>query len=328
VLIALAIAGPSAAASLFDETSILEVTLEGPLSSVSQDSRDRGERPFTIRGDGYATDVDVRMRGKSRAEHCRFPPLRLDFAAKTLRDGPFAGQNKLKLVTHCRGKPEYEQNVLEEYAAYLILNVLTDMSFRVRLLRITYVDTDTPGEGPLTRFGFVIEPDEALARRMGGDALKVRDVTRTMLEPQNAALIYIFQYLIGNTDWSLVRFFHGEFCCHNGKLFHVDGRIYYVPYDFDMSGLVNARYAKPQPELRLRSVRVRRYRGYCTDSATLRAALRAVLRQRAAILEVFEGLPGLTDKNRRRQSRYIEGFFDTAETKEDKLLREFERRCL
>lgn len=328
VLIVLATAGPCAAASLFGDTSVMDVTLEGPLSSVTSDARERGERPFTIRVDGFSTDVDVRLRGKSRAEHCRFPPLRLDFAAKTLHDGPFAGQNKLKLVTHCRGKSEYEQNVLEEYAAYLMLNVLTDMSYRVRLLRVSYVDTDTPGEGPLTRFGFVIESDDALARRIGGDVLKVRDVSRTMLEQQNAALVYVFQYLIGNTDWSLVRFLDGEFCCHNGKLFRVAGRNYYVPYDFDMSGLVNARYARPQPELRLRSVRVRRYRGYCTDNATLRAALRSVLRQKAAILNVLEDLPGLTDRNRLRQSRYIEAFFDTAENKEDKLLREFERRCL
>lgn len=327
LLVALAVPEPCDAASVFDDQSVLDVTLEGPLSSVIKDTEERSERAFTLRLNGEATDVAVRMRGKSRAVHCRFPPLRLDFAREDTQGAMMAGQNKLKLVTHCKRSADYEQNVLEEYAAYRILNVLTEISFRIRLLRVRYVDTDRPGNDPVTRYGFLVESDDELARRIGGEPLAARNVTRTMIDKNHAALVYVFQYLIGNTDWSLVRFFDDEFCCHNGKLFSVGERNFYIPYDFDMSGLVAARYAKPKPELRLRSVRVRRYRGYCTDSATLAEALHAVVGQRDNISAVISELPGLSEKSRKKQYRYVQDFFAAAE-KEGKLLKEFERRCL
>lgn len=328
LLVILAAPGAVRAAPLFDDDALLDITLAGPLRAVVEDTEERRERAFSLTVDDEVLDVAVRVRGKSRVVHCKFPPLRLNFVREDTGEGLFAGQNKLKLVTHCKGSAEYEQNLLEEYAAYRILNVLTDISIRARLLRIRYVDTDAAGAGAITRYGFVIESDKGFAERIGGDQLAVRDVTRRLLDKRHAELVYVFQYLIGNTDWSLLRYWHDEFCCHNGKLFAVGNHNYYVPYDFDMAGLVSARYAKPQPELRLRSVRVRRYRGYCTDDDTRRAALRDVAGQRDAVLKVISDLPGLSEKNRKRQYRYLEDFFVLAVEKEDKLLREFARRCL
>ncbi|MGI9236823.1 MAG: hypothetical protein ACR2QZ_05470 [Woeseiaceae bacterium] len=316
------------ASTLFDDKTVLEITIEGPLSTVIDDTKERQQQAFSINVSGEETEVFVRLRGKSRLVHCQFPPLRLNFAADDNVDSVFAGQDKLKLVTHCKKSQDYESNVLEEYAAYQILNILTDLSFRTRLLRIRYIDTDEPRHEPITRFGFLVESDEELASRLGGEALLVRDVTRSMLDERHAALIYVFHYLIGNTDWSLVRYFHDEHCCHNGKLLSIGEKNYYIPYDFDMSGLVNARYAKPQPELRLRSVRVRRYRGYCTDSVTLKEALKFMVSHRNEILAVIADLPGLREKDRSKQLRYVEDFLEAAENQEAKLLKEFERRCL
>ncbi len=262
-----------------------------------------------------------------RPDAIRRRTLRLDFASESVEDTEFAGQDKLKLVTHCKGSGQYEQNILEESAAYRILNVLTALSFRIRLLHVNYVDTDRPGSAAVTRYGFVIESDEEFARRIGGQPLGVRNVSRNMLDARHAALVYVFHHLIGNTDWSLVRYFDDEYCCHNGKLFSMGNSNYYIPYDFDMSGLVNAGYAEPQPELRLRNVRTRRYRGYCTDRAVLTEALRAIVSQRDAILGVVTELPGLSAKNRQRQLHYLDKFFAMA-AKEDKMLDEFEWRCL
>ena len=44
------------------------------------------------------------------------------------------------------------------------------------------------------------------------------------------------------------------------------GKTTYVPlaYDWDWSGAVNARYARPDPRLQIRSVTERLMRGYCT----------------------------------------------------------------
>ena len=315
------------AAALFDSGEILDITLEGPLSAVIRDDKHRGERAFSLRLDGATIPVAVRLRGKSRVEFCSFPPLRLNFATKLAKDTIFAGQDKLKLVTHCKGSDEYEQNLLEEVLAYRLVNTLTDISVRTRLLRVTYVDTDKSGAAPISRFGVLIESDEELAERIGGHPLRIRNLRRGVLDVEHSALMYVFHYLIGNTDWSLVRNFEDDYCCHNGKLVRVGERNYFLPYDFDMSGLVNARYAEPQPELRLRSVRTRRYRGYCTDPAAVKEALRLVVSRRDEIMGQIEGIPGLKPSNQQRQQRYLEKFFAVAR-KEDKLLKEFERRCL
>lgn len=319
--------GASHAASLFEDDTVLDVTLAGPLAAVIEDSDERGERRFTISVDGIETAVAVRTRGKSRVELCNFPPLRLNFSSDHAEGTVFAGLDKLKLVTHCRRSGDYQKNVIEEYAAYRIMNVLTDVSLRVRLLRVGYVDTEKPGRDPDVHFAFIIEADESLVARLGASMLNVPHVTKGMFNAEHAALGFVFQYLIGNTDWSFVRVLDDEHCCHNGKLISIGEQSYYLPYDFDMSGLVDARHARPNPRLKLKSVTVRRYRGYCTDQAILRGAIRAVLRQREPILDVIAGLPGLHRKEIASRTRYLQKFFDRA-ADEDRLIQEFERRCL
>ncbi len=274
------------------------------LRSRAAVDRHRGFRrtpgtPLHVSVDGIETAVAVRTRGKSRVELCNFPPLRLNFSSDQAEGTVFAGQDKLKLVTHCRRSGDYQKNVIEEYAAYRIMNVLTDVSLRVRLLRVGYVDTEKPGRDPDVHFAFVIEADESLVARLGASMLKVPHVTKGMFNAEHAALGFVFQYLIGNTDWSFVRVLDDEHCCHNGKLISIGEQSYYLPYDFDMSGLVDARHARPNPRLKLKSVTVRRYRGYCTDQAILRGAIRAVLRQREPILDVIAGLPGLRQEGDR-----------------------------
>lgn len=319
--------GTGHASPLFEDDAILDVSLTGPLSRVINDTVERREQGFTLSVDGVDLDVLVRMRGNSRALKCSFPPLRLNFSSSHADGSIFAGQKKLKLVTHCKRPDDYEANVLEEYAAYRIYSLLTDFSFRTRLLRIRYVDSDDPGREPLLRFAFLIESENGLATRLGGELLAVPHLTRNMLDAQYSALGYVFHYLIANTDWSQVRFIDDDRCCHNGKLVRVAERHYLVPYDFDMSGLVNARYAKPHPELRLRSVRIRRYRGYCTTEEVLRNALRTVSGRREDIMRIIEELPASSEKDTRSRSSFLQGFFKAA-SNEDKLLRKFENRCL
>jgi len=327
VLFALVLCGTGQGSSLFDDDTILDITLQGPLSKVIDDSVERREQAFSLSDGDVGIEVGVRMRGKSRAVHCRFPPLRLNFSAAEGSGSIFAGQDKLKLVTHCKSSAEYERNVFEEYAAYRIMNLLSDISFRARLLRIRYVDTDRPSAETFVRYGFVIEPDDAFASRHDGEVLKTPHVTRTMLDPRHSALVYVFQFLIGNTDWSLVRPLDDDYCCHNGKLFSIAERNHYLPYDFDMSGLVDARYARPQRELGISSVRTRRYRGYCTDRDAVKNALQTIVGHRDGIMRIIENFPDSFEKETKSGTRYLDGFFEQA-ANEDKLLRKFERRCL
>ena len=209
-----------------------------------------------------------------------------------------------------------------------MFNLISDVSYRVRLLHITYTDTDGRlSENVFDRHGFLVESASALAERVGGQPVDVPGVSRRSLDSQQAATVYIFQYLIGNTDWSLVTADEDDTCCHNGDLLDIGTSRYYVPYDFDLSGLVNAPYARPDPSVRISSVTKRKYRGYCISTDAIQEALRAIRARRADFLELIGQLPGLSQKEVAAMTKYIERFFVRTED-EDKALRSFERACL
>lgn len=316
------------ASPLFDDQAALEVELVGPIRSLLRNKEDRQEFPFVLRVGGRELSVDVGLRGKSRLKHCPFPPLRLAFDRSETDPSVFEGQDELKLVTHCENSNSGEQNLLEEYLAYRIFNLLSDFSYRVRLLRMHYIDSDGRVERDAkSRYAFVIEPTAQLADRLDTEKLKLPAVPKKKLDAEQAARVYVFQYLVGNTDWSLVASRDGGRCCHNGRLLGRDEKIFYVPYDFDQAGIVNASYAKPHPVVRLPNVRMRRYRGYCTDPDTLRAAVRHVNLRRDEIIELVRGTPGLKQRDAERTVDYLMAYFDKA-ANEDKLLAKFDKKCL
>jgi hypothetical protein len=89
-------------------------------------------------------------------------------------------------------------------------------------------------------------------------------------------LISVYHYMIGNTDYSQIKGAAGGRCCHNHVLFGIEnGRIWSVPYDFDQAGLVDAPYAAPAPQFKLRSVEQRLYRGRCYNNENLDQTLDA-----------------------------------------------------
>lgn len=316
----------SGPAPLFEDDRLLAIELRGPLSETVDDRDDRAERPFLLAAEGQEWTVQVRVRGHSRSRPgvCRFPPLRLRFEGAS---GVFEGQEKLKLVTHCQSGARGDTDVMEEYLAYRAFNLLSESSFRVRPLLISYVDTAGEAEDPARpRYGFFIEPAEQLAARIGGVPIDLEGMSLARLNQQQAALVYVFQYLIGNTDWSLATSDNKDQCCHNGLLVEVDDLIDYVPYDFDLSGLVDARYAKPAPPLRIPNVRVRRYRGYCTNPAVLAAALQKARDSETGLYEIVRNAPGLDADERDAATEYLARFYELAGD-ERKLLSKFEGRC-
>ena len=323
--------GPARGQSLFGDESALEVTLSGPLHAIIKNKKSeiREEKPFKLTAEGIEHDVQVRLRGRSRIEACDFPPLKLNFTRDQVAGTVFVGQDKLKLVTHCSSSRFAEADVLEEFAAYKILNILTDTSFRVRALRIRYIDSDgRVSDLEESKIGFLIEAKKQLGERIGGNPVEKAGVSLKQLDPEHSALVYVFQYLIGNTDWSLAAARGEEFCCHNVTPIEIDSRLNPVPYDFDMSGLVNARYALPDEDLRrIKKVTQRLYRGYCTDQAILRETLQLIRQNREKITQVINDLPLLTTKQKEKKIDFLDKTFDDAE-KEDKLIKQFERSCL
>ena len=326
--ILLVLASPAGASPLFESDDVLVFSLTGPLGSLIEEKKHETDRTFVFRANGVEQLINVRVRGKSRKRVCGFPLLRLEFGEGSSRQTPFAGQSKLKLVTHCTDRGSSEKNLLEEYASYKIFNLISEISYRVRLARITYTDSDRKlDQTTFDRYGILIEPASELAERVGGQPAKVEGVSIRSLDSRQAARVFIFQYLIANTDWSLVAAHDDDTCCHNGDLFHIGSQLYFVPNDFDLSGLVNAPYAKPDPSLRISRVTQRLYRGYCIPSESLAEALGDIRAQRENIISEIHQIPSFTQKDIDKTVKYLDRFFDQADD-ESKLLRSFERRCL
>jgi hypothetical protein len=317
---------PLAAAPLFDDSAVIDAVLKGPLADVMDDTDNREELPFLLRVDGTDHEIKVRLRGKSRTRVCDFTPLRLNFRKGEVDGTLFAGQNKLKLVVPCHRSERAEKDLIEEYAVYRIFNLLSPASYRVRLVQMSFEDSGS-SKGGDQLFTFVLEPSGQLAARLGGGESELAEVALSWLDADHMALVYVFQYLVSNVDWSLVRPEGEEACCHNGTLIETDDKLLYVPYDFDLSGFVNAPYAFPPPELHIDRVTQRRYRGFCTERTRLEQALETIVSKRQDIEALIESLPVLSEKDKERRIGYLAQFFRAAGN-EDRLLRVFERRCL
>ncbi len=300
---------------LFTTDEPLRLRLEAPFSKLFRGGS--GEREFQggrvvytdASGREAAIDLGVRVRGRSRAANCSFKPLLLNFAADGLEGTVFAGQNKLKLVTHCDPGGVYEQYLWLEYSAYRVLNLLTDTSLRVRVVEATYYDSERKRE-IITKPGLLIEDEKRFAARQGLEVLPDPRIDRARYDQSALALVEVFEYFIGNTDWSAVAPPVDGDCCHNIVPFaRADGKLVPVPYDFDLSGIVNKPEALPAPELPIRKVRQRLYRGPCRDLAELQASFEPFLRQREDITELLRGMHGLDNKQAGSARRYIDDFY-------------------
>jgi len=299
---------------LFQSDEALDVTITAPLTTLikerSKDEYLSGAFQFTeADGDTVVFDLAIRTRGNFRHETCEFPPVRLNLKKSQANGTLFDNQDKLKLVLQCGKNDRYEQMVLREYLAYRLLNTVTDKSFRVRLLRVTYVDTETDKESKV-RYAFLIEHKSRLAARLDREAIRIERTTVGAIQPDRLNLTSVFQFMIGNTDFSPIAGPPGDECCHNYVLFGNDADpIMAIPYDFDQSGLVNAPYAEPNERFRIRTVRQRLYRGRCVNNEYVEASLGRFRDHRDAIYAKILEQEGLESGVRKQLVRYIEDFY-------------------
>ncbi|HSM29822.1 MAG TPA: hypothetical protein VK854_03910, partial [Woeseiaceae bacterium] len=275
-------------------------------------------------------DIGIRTRGNYRRQPrvCPFPPLRVNFKKSEAKNTLFHKQDKLKLVAHCRDNSErYEQNLIKEYLAYRILNTLTDVSYRVRLARVTYIDSEQKDDDR-SQYAFFIEHDDRLSKRLGLPAIKTAGINKDDLAGPYSDLTSLFQYMIGNTDFSPIAGAEGEDCCHNSTLFGNEGEpVYSIPYDFDMSGFVDAPYAEPNPHVRIRSVTQRLYRGRCEYLDHLQTTLQLFQDNREAIYGLIGNQEQLEDKTRKKVTKFVDRFYDVIDNPK-KVHREIETQCI
>lgn len=303
---------------LFQDHTVLKAVLTAPISQTfAQRNSDvrlyfPGQWSYIdAAGDSQRLEVSIRIRGNFRKKYCELPPIRLNFKKSQVNGTLFAGQDKLKLVSPCQHGIKSQQTLLLEFMAYRIFEILTEQSFGARLIRLSYVDSDDKLKS-WTDLVFVIEAEGDIGKRLGLDKANVAENRFEDLDQRSTALAELFQLMISNHDYSVLKGPEGEYCCHNSVMYtredQADKRIP-IPYDFDMSGLVNAEYAAPPSHLPIRLVRTRYYRGLCQPPEIMDEAVAHVLSKKAEILALFQNQEELSRSTRNLSLNYLKKYF-------------------
>ncbi len=254
--------------------------------------------------DSINKNIRLKSRGQFRNGYCAFPPIALNFKKTEFKLDDLNKLEKMKLVTHCQSGNE--DIVFKEYLIYKLYNVLTDSSFRVRLLRINYINTFKQSK-PIRSYAFFIEPLDLLAERINSVPVEVLTLSQKNIVPEMMDRMAIFNYMIGNTDWSVP----GQHNCKvlaSKSLDRSDlGMI--VPYDFDYSGLVNATYAVPAEGLGIESVRQRIYLGTCRSEEVYLNALKEFANKKESFYKVIREFPYLDERTKKDMVRYLDEFY-------------------
>jgi hypothetical protein len=264
---------------------------------------------LVIQGDSgkpVQLDIAVAPRGHFRIQsrNCPFPPIKLTFDKKAAKGTPFAGQHNLKLGTHCRpNDKEYEQYVIREYLVYKMYEMFTEVGLRARLARVTYVPKGDSAHAD-TRWGMLVESEEDMAARNSGAIRTMRGARFDDFNREQLTLVGLFAYMIGNTDWSMASL-------HNIRLlFKMNSDPFPVPYDFDWSGVVQTRYARPDSRLPIKTVQERTYRGPCRTMEELAPVITQMRDKRDAIRSLYLSQPDLDQGYAKWAVGYLDEFYD------------------
>jgi len=315
LILAMGLPGFAVSAALFDGGEMLNVVIEAPMQDLSRQRHKRPVFPGRFQytdasGTVHDFSVDVSTRGNSRLDLCDYPQLRITFDQGEIKGTLFEGQNKLKLVRQCTRGRNGKDWLLLEYGIYRAYNVVTDYSFRVRKLTVTYRDSESSGR-ERTQVAFFLEDDNAVAKRLNRERVRPPEVKLAQMTPLETTHNLLFQYLIGNTDFAVKKGPKGEGCCHNGRVIAEAGKQkdwVILPYDFDYAGIIDTDYAVPGAGLPLRRVSTRLYRGFCWQNELLPDSIR-LLNEKRSVIETALLPSDVSAGKSRRVKSYIDRFY-------------------
>lgn len=249
--------------------------------------------------------VQVRAGGTLRREFCNLPPLMLHMGpASDEADSP-GDEVTMRMVVRCKNAAMYEPYVLREYLAYKIYNIITPISYRVRLVRLTIIDTGKDNE-MTEEWAFLQEPDELMTRRLNCMIITNQTFAMRVLNPEAMNRLSMFQYMIGNTDYAVTGQYNLKILAL--KEYGPTGFLP-IPYDFDYSGLVNADYAVPGEELGIASVRERYYLGPCRPDTVYNETFQELAHFYDKIMGCINDFEYLEDKVKDDMAGYLESYF-------------------
>lgn len=293
----------------FKDTSMLNVTITTNMSRIMRVRQKEGAQfPAyfsTTLPDGFTVNdsVVLEVRGHFRRDYCYFPPIRVIF-----KNSPYSVMKPLgtlKLVSQCKTFAMDKQWLLKEFMIYKIYNLLTDMSFRVRLLNLNWQDTTNKAKS-ISEYAFLLEDTKDLAQRNQCFEMKQAKIKTEATDRKQMTLVAIFEYMIGNTDWAVPVNHNTKLIVPKADSSHVP---YVVPYDFDFSGLVNTDYSTPNEQLPIQSVRDRLYRGFPRRMEELNDVLFIFNAKKKEIYDMVNGFHLLTAKTKKEITDYLDDFY-------------------
>lgn len=295
---------------LFDSHEVLNISLKGSIRNLLND-RTGVPKSFPLTLSYYKEDsieiampVNMKTRGHFRRmkENCAYPPLMIEFPkAGTHLTTIFKEQKKLKLVMPCRG----DEYVIREWLAYRLYNLISPFSFRARLVKVK-LDDNVNRKVSAEFFGLLLEEEKQMAKRNNATAIE-KKMQPQQTQGKEFLNMSVFQYMIGNTDWSVQY-------QQNIKLIVLKTSVIpvAVPYDFDHSGIVNAPYAQPAEELLMNSIRERRYRGYCMpDLSAFEDIIKNFNDLKAAIYKAYTSCRLIDEKYLKSTTQFLDDFYKT-----------------
>ncbi|HSC54456.1 MAG TPA: hypothetical protein VLC98_12575 [Phnomibacter sp.] len=308
-------APPPDARHFFEYENVLQVTLQTDYYDLRKQRQSDDCRKATI---SFANDttsinhvaVEVKPRGVFRRAMCNPPQLMVNF--KTDKASPLYKLGRLKLVTACSADPMSDQLVIKEYLVYKMLQVMTGLSFRVRLVQVDMLSLDGTRYSD-KRYAFFLEDVDDVAERNNCVELAgTAKLNTEALDRESNTMTAIFQFMIGNTDWSIPQ-------QHNIKIVQRKEPKYSapfsIPYDFDGSGMVNAPYALPSDDLPIQSVTDRLYRGYGRTYEELEKTLQIFRAKKPELLGVIQDCAELNKRNKKEMTDYLNSFFEIIDNK-------------
>lgn len=252
--------------------------------------------------------VRVKARGTVRKKVCSFPPIMLNIKKSGIRDDLIPRVKKIKIVTHCRGSRKNLNYMMKEFLAYKIYGIISPYSFRVRLLKIKYIDTGRKDKVTDT-WAFMIEPEAMLAGRVDMLPLKLDHLGFAHTDTLWTDYMVMFQYMIGNDDYSI----SGR---HNIKLLVPKDPMKIkpipVPYDFDYSGIVNVGYATPREDIGQSNITERYFLGPCRSYENFREIIEIFQSKKQEIYDLINNFEYLPESERAKMIKYLDEFYNNS----------------
>ncbi|HEX6576054.1 MAG TPA: hypothetical protein VF042_13890 [Gemmatimonadaceae bacterium] len=296
----------------FSGTTPIDITLTTNIKRIRGDKQDQAPWRNAVfsytdsSGKLVQIPAQIRTRGIWRLKNCEFPPLRINFKSELTKGTLLQGIDKPKLVNYCKDTDDYEQYILAEAQLYRAYNLLTPASHKARVVRIAYTDSAS-GKVHAKRLAIILEDPETMAARNGGPIMDLQGALPEDLDPYHDALAPLFQYFVGNTDWSI-------YALHNMELVSlVSGNFIPVAFDFDFSGAINTAYATVDPKLSIQRVRDRLFRGYCVAQEEWDKAFKTFNDRKDAIYGLYSDDLGKMMRPSIREStlKYYDEFYKT-----------------